>query len=99
MTGRLDEEKLESLRRWGEGLAEAPTSELRAAGRAILMLVEEIEQLHVDLWHGRREFPGGSPEPRESDSGEVVPEKARAMTSSLQGRLDSIRRRGSRIAT
>jgi hypothetical protein len=51
---RLDEEKLEMLRKWGEGLRRASGDELAAAGRAILMLIEEIEQLHVDLWHARQ---------------------------------------------
>ena len=52
---RLDEEKLEMLRTWGEGLMSDGRDELRAAGRAVLMLVEEIERLHVDLWHARQE--------------------------------------------
>lgn len=51
---RLDEEQLEMLRTWGEGLLNDGRPELRAAGRAILMLVEEIELLNVDLWHARR---------------------------------------------
>ena len=52
---RLDEEKLEMLGTWGEGLLNDGRDELRAAGRAILMLVEEIELLHVDLWHARQD--------------------------------------------
>lgn len=50
---RLDEEKLEALRTWGEGLREAKGEELAATGRAILLLVEEIDQLHIDLWNAR----------------------------------------------
>jgi hypothetical protein len=52
---RLDEEKLEMLRTWGEGLVSDGRDEIRAAGRAISMLVEEIERLHVDLWHARQD--------------------------------------------
>jgi len=52
---RLDEEKLEMLRTWGEGLLSDGRDELRAAGRAISMLVEEVERLHVDLWHARQD--------------------------------------------
>jgi hypothetical protein len=48
---RLDEEKLETLRTWGEGLLNDGRDEVRAAGRAILLLIEEIELLNVDLWH------------------------------------------------
>jgi hypothetical protein len=54
---RLDEQKIEMLRRWGEGLADDSREELRAAGRAIQLLIEEIEQLHVDLWSSRSPAP------------------------------------------
>ncbi len=50
---RLDEAKVETLRSWGEGLQNDPREEVRAAGRAITMLVEEIERLNIDLWHAR----------------------------------------------
>jgi hypothetical protein len=50
---RLDEEKLETLSTWGEGLLDDGRAELRAAGSAILMLVEEIELVNIDLWHAR----------------------------------------------
>jgi hypothetical protein len=53
----LDDEKLETLRRWGEGLTGDPREEVAAAGRAILMLAEEVERLHVDLWNATRLFP------------------------------------------
>jgi hypothetical protein len=41
------------LRRWGSGLANAEGDELRATGKAILLLIEEIEALHVDLWNAK----------------------------------------------
>ena len=50
---RLDEEKLEALRAWGERLRQGGGEESAAVGRAILMLVEEIDRLHIDLWHAR----------------------------------------------
>jgi len=46
---RLDEERIELLRRWGEGLSNDGRDDVRAAGRAISILIEEIELLHVDL--------------------------------------------------
>ena len=62
---RLDEAKVETLRSWGEGLQTDPREEVRAAGRAITMLVEEIERLNIDLWHARTDArdpaPDGSP--------------------------------------
>jgi hypothetical protein len=45
----LDETKLEELRRWGEALREAPRDESVAAGRAILMLIDEVERLRLRL--------------------------------------------------
>ncbi len=53
LSGRLDEDKIDQLRRWGSGLANADGDELRATGKAILMLIEEIEALHVDLWNAK----------------------------------------------
>lgn len=50
---RLDEDKLETLRHWGFALRQAGGEEHAAAGRAILMLIEEIEQLRVELSHAR----------------------------------------------
>ena len=46
----VDAEKLEILRRWGSGLQTDARAELAAAGRAIMLLIEEIERLHVLLW-------------------------------------------------
>ena len=67
MSGRLDDEKLETLRRWGAGLTADGRDELRAAGKAILILVDEIERLQVDVWHADRladiETPGDDGRP------------------------------------
>ena len=52
----LDAEKLDVLRRWGGGLQEDVRDEVAAAGRAILLLIEEIERLHVLLWD-RKLYP------------------------------------------
>jgi hypothetical protein len=50
---RLDEQKIDTLHSWAEGLLRDERSELRAAAKAILLLIDEIEHLHVDLWHAR----------------------------------------------
>jgi len=66
VSGRLDDEKLETLRRWGAGLGADGGAELRAAGKAILILIEEIERLQVDVWHtrdGTRERIAARPQP------------------------------------
>jgi hypothetical protein len=38
---RLDESKIEQLRAWGEGLFADGYQELRATGKAILLLIED----------------------------------------------------------
>jgi len=53
MVDRLDEERIEILRGWGAGLAADGREELRAAGKAITVLVDEIDRLQVDLWNAR----------------------------------------------
>ena len=86
---RLDEEKLEALRTWGESLREAGGEESAAVGRAILMLVEEIDRLHIELWHARIEQSREEPvaaEPTAEDEGEPV-------SSSLHARLQRVLRR------
>jgi len=51
---RLDEQKIATLRLWADGLAREERDEMRAAARAILMLIDEVELLHVELWHAGR---------------------------------------------
>jgi hypothetical protein len=46
---RLDEETLETLLGWGKSLAGDPRAEVRAAGRAILVLIDEIGRLNGEL--------------------------------------------------
>jgi hypothetical protein len=67
MDERLDEQKIETLQSWAEGLLRDERSELRAAAKAIMLLIEEIEHLHVDLWHARDAE-------REEESAEIVPD-------------------------
>jgi hypothetical protein len=85
----LDEEKIELLRRWGEGLQRDEREEIRAAGRAILLLIEEIDQLHVELWNERT--AGRAVAPPEDELAESMPDVA----SSLRVRLRQLRRRRS----
>jgi hypothetical protein len=71
---RFDAEKLDVLRRWGRGLNEDGRDEVRAAGRAITMLIEEIERLYVELWHARDALlpPAEGPARDEQPSGETI---------------------------
>jgi hypothetical protein len=72
MVDRLDEERLEILRGWGAGLAAADgREELRAAGKAITVLIDEIDRLHVDLWNARVDDRAPS-EPAAASSQEIA---------------------------
>ncbi|MCZ7589695.1 MAG: hypothetical protein M5U27_12755 [Gaiella sp.] len=68
MVERLDEERIEMLRSWGEGLSTSDRDELRAAGRAILMLIEEIDRLEADVWNERAAAIQAASEQRSSSS-------------------------------
>jgi hypothetical protein len=64
----LDEEKLETLAGWAAGLRCDERPEVAAAGRAIELLIEEVERLHVMLWD-KQLYPDdaadGDPPPEE----------------------------------
>jgi hypothetical protein len=86
---QLDEEKLEALRTWGERLRQTGGEEYAAVGRAILMLVEEIDRLHIELWHARMQ-------PREDEPAaetDGATEDDEPVVSSLQTRLQRVLRR------
>jgi hypothetical protein len=92
---RLDEEKLALLRRWGDGLTVDDREEVRAAGRAILMLSDEIERLHIDLWHARdahRDEADETGEPDEPEAVETPPEPipATSLVATLRGRIAAL---------
>ena len=63
----IGSDELEQLRRWGEGLRGDPREEVAAAGRAIVLLVEEVERLTLAAWNERLYGPlhdalAGAPE-------------------------------------
>jgi hypothetical protein len=89
-TVRLDEEKLEALRSWGERLRQAGGEESAAVGRAILMLVEEIDRLHIELWHARIQPSGGTPVETDRPTED---EEEQPVASSLHARLQRVLRR------
>jgi hypothetical protein len=87
----LDEEKLALLRRWGEGLTVDDREEVRAAGRAILMLSDEIERLYIDLWHAR-DAPPQEPDEIAEPASESAPEEApeASLGSTLRRRIAAL---------
>jgi hypothetical protein len=78
---RLDEQKIATLRLWADGLARDDRDEVRAAARAILMLIDEVELLHVDLWHAG--------ELRAPEHGELPLSERPSLRSVLRERLRS----------
>lgn len=89
---RLDEEKLEALRSWGERLREAGGEESAAVGRAILMLVDEIDRLHIELWHVQIHESGGAPGAPVAAS-PPTEDQEQPVASSLHARLQRALRR------
>ena len=87
LTNRLDEEKLEQLQRWGTGLAATEDQELRATGKAILMLIEEIEALHVERWNAKTAVPMHDEDGVDGDAGEA------SLNRALGARLRRLGRR------
>ena len=90
---RLDEEKLEALRSWGERLRQAEGEESAAVGRAILMLVEEIDRLHIELWHARLQPSGGTP----VEAVEPAEDEQEPVASSLHARVRRVLRRNAAV--
>jgi hypothetical protein len=89
---RLDEDKLETLRRWGEGLRRADGEEQAAAGRAILLLLEEIERLQIELSQAYGQ-PG-------AEADEAADDQAEPVAWTLQERLQrALRRDADRLPT
>jgi hypothetical protein len=99
MTEPLDEERLEILRTWGTGLGGDGREELRAAGKAIVMLVDEIERLHVERWHARAASVADGDGPDEAVERPVEAVSSQALASSLRDRIrDAISPRAARKA-
>ena len=88
---RLDEAKLEELKRWGQALREATAEESVAAGRAILMLIEELERSRLELRRAGEQLDRVH---RVPDS-EVDTATREAAASALHARLQRVLRRDS----
>lgn len=70
----VEEEHLGALRRWGEGLRTDERDEVRAAGRAIVLLCDDVERLERELWHLRAAMStdqSGRSGESDTDAGEV----------------------------
>ena len=88
MSDRLDEDKINQLRAWGSGLAANGSDDLRATGKAILLLIEEIERLHIDLWNAKSTQEEDQPDPSD-----VEDQVQASMDRTLRARLSRVRGR------
>jgi hypothetical protein len=79
---RLDEERIELLKTWGAALATDTGAELRAAGKAIMILIDEIDRLGVDL---RRVRGAANPELIEASTRTAEQEPVEAVSSESLG--------------
>lgn len=80
MSEQLDEEKLQALSRWSASLQGDARAEVAAAGRAIAMLVEEVDRLQrLIRLTGAVDALSSEPEPEASEP-EPEPEPERALT-------------------
>ena len=80
MSEPLDEEKLQALSRWSTSLQGDARAEVAAAGRAIAMLVEEVDRLQRLVRLTRAVDALSSPEPELETISEPEPEPERALT-------------------
>jgi hypothetical protein len=90
LSDRLDEGKIEQLRAWGAGLFADGNDDFRATGKAILLLIEEIERLHIDLWNAKSTHEENQPDYADAD-GQVHASVERT----LRARLSRVRSRSS----
>lgn len=82
MSEHLDEEKLQALSRWSSSLQGDARAEVAAAGRAIAMLVEEVDRLQrlVRLTRAVDALSPPDPEPEPELTSTPAPEPERALT-------------------
>ena len=91
MAERLDEEQIEALRKWGARLATDTRAELRAAGKAIVILVDEIERLRVDpqrAGEASNTLIGASTREAKQESLEAA--SSQSLSTSLRERLGAV---------
>ena len=82
MPDQLDEEKLQALSRWSASLQGDARTEIAAAGRAIAMLVEEVDRLQrlLRLTRAVDALSPSEPEPEPEAVSEPEPEPERTLT-------------------
>lgn len=81
----MDEDQLETLRRWGDGLQGDAREEVHAAGRAITLLCAEVERLERELWDARTSLVDDSPPGGEHDDEPLEQSLRKRLQRALRG--------------
>jgi len=90
----LDDDKLSLLAKWAGGLRSDLRPEVAAAGRAIEMLIDEVERLNVLIWEGPLNVPDARG-PREHDEiSSPKPDVEYSLRARLRRQVGSAIRRG-----
>ena len=87
---RLDGAKIEELRRWGHALREGGSEESVPAGRAMLMLIEELERLRLELSRATEQVERLDTEHLDRVPNSAVMGTEEAATSALHRRLKRV---------
>ena len=101
----MKEEEFEALRHWGEALSRDGRPEVAAAGKAIEILVAEIDRLEIELWHARvgiaRQPVEGAPDETDGATAQLDAEleaEVRTARSRVRRLLQSPRARRSGVS-
>jgi hypothetical protein len=96
---RLDEAKVEELRHWGQALRGASSEGSVAAGRAILMLIEELERSRLELRRAREQLEGVDHPVSSALHGRLQQALSQDSDQSLEIRPVSVEESGQRVET
>lgn len=90
----LDDDKLSLLAKWAAGLRSDQRAEVAAAGRAIEMLIDEVERLNVLIWEGPLNVPDAGGPREQSELPSLKPDVEYSLRARLRRQVGSAIRRG-----
>jgi len=90
----LDDDKLSLLAKWAGGLRNDRRPEVAAAGRAIEMLIDEVERLNVLIWDGPLNVPDAGGVREEHELPSPKPDVEYSLRARLRRQVGGAIRRG-----
>jgi len=88
----LDDDKLSLLAKWAGGLRSDRRPEVAAAGRAIEMLIDEVERLNVLIWEGPLNVPDESRPEEQHEPASPEADVEYSLRARLRRQVGAIRR-------